>query len=389
MGDLTRIDVAQPIEVTDGLSVSAAVKTSDPSGSDGGLVVRNLPSGTQTVALGTGATGTGSLTANGQSVSHALSGASSVTVLITGTWTATVDFEQSSDGGTTWITSLVYDMSGAIYNQATANGTFYWSALSGTTHVRVRSTAFTSGTVNLAYRSTYQDTGYKFTYARQGASNPSDPWYVYAYGVYTEDAAAGDGFQGMPVFGVRNDAAAAVTSTDGDWTAFSADSAGRLLVTGQVAHDAVDAGNPLKVGGQARTTNPAAVADGDRVNAMFDKLGRQVVVNQQCRDLVTTNNITLTGTTETTLLAAGGAGVFHDVTMLVMSNSSGTAVRVDIRDTTGGTVLLSMFLAANGGGAVMPFQPPMNQAAANTNWTAQLSAAVTDVRIKVVAVKNL
>jgi hypothetical protein len=44
---------------------------------------------------------------------------------------------------------------------------------------------------------------------------------------------------------------------------------------GNVAHDAVDSGNPLKIGGFAMTSAPAAVSDGDRVNAWFSPRGAQ------------------------------------------------------------------------------------------------------------------
>ena len=50
-------------------------------------------------------------------------------------------------------------------------------------------------------------------------------------------------------------------------------------VTGNVAHDAVDLGNPVKIGGKATTTAPAVVADGDRVDATFDKYGDLKVSN--------------------------------------------------------------------------------------------------------------
>jgi len=158
-------------------------------------------------------------------------------------------------------------------------------------------------------------------------------------------------------------------------------------VAGDVAHDGVDSGNPVKTGGVARTTNPTAVADGDRVNRIHDDLGRQVVVLNHVRDLVTDNTITLSTTTETTLLAQV-ASTFLDLTLLVITNTSATAVRVDIRDTTTGTVRISVGIAANGG-AVIPFAVPRPQATVNTNWTAQLSAAVTDVRVYAQAVKNI
>lgn len=50
---------------------------------------------------------------------------------------------------------------------------------------------------------------------------------------------------------------------------------GNPLVAGDTAHDDVDAGNPVKVGGKASTSTPAAVANGDRVNAYFDATGHQ------------------------------------------------------------------------------------------------------------------
>lgn len=48
----------------------------------------------------------------------------------------------------------------------------------------------------------------------------------------------------------------------------------KKIVSGDIAHDAADSGNPIKIGGRAKTSIPVAVADGDRVNAYFDKYGR-------------------------------------------------------------------------------------------------------------------
>jgi len=46
-------------------------------------------------------------------------------------------------------------------------------------------------------------------------------------------------------------------------------------VQGDVAHDAADSGNPILVGGRAHTSEPAAVANSDRVRAYFDENGYQ------------------------------------------------------------------------------------------------------------------
>lgn len=52
-----------------------------------------------------------------------------------------------------------------------------------------------------------------------------------------------------------------------------------LAVGGGTAHDVVDSGNPLKIGGKARTAMPTAVAALDRVDGSFDTYGRQLVAH--------------------------------------------------------------------------------------------------------------
>lgn len=48
------------------------------------------------------------------------------------------------------------------------------------------------------------------------------------------------------------------------------------IVQGDTAHDAVDVGNPVKIGGKARSAVPTNVADNDRVQAYFDRAGRLI-----------------------------------------------------------------------------------------------------------------
>src|SRR4030067_1068546 len=103
---------------------------------------------------------------------------------------------------------------------------------------------------------------------------------------------------------------------------------------GDVAHDGVDSGNPVSVGGIARSAL-TSVAALDRVKAIVDLQGRQIVRANAPRGLRIKNTITLTSTTETTLLAAAAAP-FHDLTKLWSCNTPATAVRVDFRDTSAG-----------------------------------------------------
>jgi hypothetical protein len=157
-------------------------------------------------------------------------------------------------------------------------------------------------------------------------------------------------------------------------------------VEGAAAHDAAVSGYPLLGAGEARTSLPTAVGNGDVVRTQHDDLGRIVVAPHSPRDLVTHARLALTTTSETTLIAAGGSGIFRDLVMLILSNESASECRVDIRDSTSGTVRLSMDLAADGGGAVIPFTVPLTQGTANNNWTAQLSTAASTVYVTGIAI---
>lgn len=62
-----------------------------------------------------------------------------------------------------------------------------------------------------------------------------------------------------------------------------------------VAHDAVDSGNPLKIGGKARSSAPADVSStGDRVDAYFDMKGRLKVDASDVAVPITDNSGSLT-----------------------------------------------------------------------------------------------
>lgn len=80
-----------------------------------------------------------------------------------------------------------------------------------------------------------------------------------------EDAAHTSGDVGVMALGVANVAQTAFAA-DGDYIPQSTDLAGNKLTVGNIAHDGVDAGNPLGLGVRAIAfgTNPTAVAAADR-----------------------------------------------------------------------------------------------------------------------------
>lgn len=81
-----------------------------------------------------------------------------------------------------------------------------------------------------------------------------------------------------------------VDGADGG-TALIGGTANGLYVDGSIAHDAVDAGNPIKIGGKANSATPTVVAAADRVDAWFGTQGAQAVflVNSATGGVLGTN----------------------------------------------------------------------------------------------------
>jgi len=162
-----------------------------------------------------------------------------------------------------------------------------------------------------------------------------------------------------------------------------------LKVTGEVAHDAADAGSPQKMGFQARTTNPTAVSDADRVNGIADKMGRQIVVVGHARDLVSHQHTEIASSSSETTIVTATASTFHDLVSLVITNQTATACVATIKDSTGGTTRMKVALAANGGAVITPAIPIPQLAAVNNNWTCTLSSAAVTVDIFAQFVSNI
>lgn len=161
------------------------------------------------------------------------------------------------------------------------------------------------------------------------------------------------------------------------------------LTGGGVAHDGVDSGNPIKTGGQARTTNPSAVADADRTNFIADKLGKQVVVGS-IRDLKADQATTITSSTTETTIVTAIASTFNDLYGLIVTNTSATACEVVFRDVTAGTARFSIHVpATDTRGFMLPESAAYKQATVNTAWTAQCGTSVASIKINALYVKNI
>ena len=98
---------------------------------------------------------------------------------------------------------------------------------------------------------------------------------------------------------------------------------GQVDPRGNVAHDAADSGNPVKVGARARTALPTAVAQDDRTDNVSDKFGRQLQTTAPLDQRVS-GSIDLTDTTTTDVIAAPGASVALVITDIEVVNGDAT-----------------------------------------------------------------
>lgn len=153
---------------------------------------------------------------------------------------------------------------------------------------------------------------------------------------------------------------------------------------GDVAHDGVDSGNPLKVGAKAISSASALtlVASGDRTNVHADLDGAilsKVVPNA---DLLS-ERIADTGGTSTAFTNFGAVvGTRNYVTSIHIYNSSTTDGYVDFRDGAAGAVLFTAAAPA-GGGMTLANPVPLFKSSANTAIAYDVSGALSTVFINI------
>jgi hypothetical protein len=143
-------------------------------------------------------------------------------------------------------------------------------------------------------------------------------------------------------------------------------------------------------GALATTANPTNATAGNLVGLMADKAGRLVTTSGHVRDLTTVTSTNFATTSEVTFIAAGGAGVFNDISSITFVQLGSTATTVTLKDSTGGTTRLIVALTATTGNMQTIYFPiPMPQATANNNWTITLGTADTGgVQVSAVSIKN-
>jgi hypothetical protein len=359
MGDLSKIATAEAIFVTDGSSQQVGITTATPSSTAAALVVREAAQGQKTMA---------------SSIPIVIaSDQSTITVAGSGTFTV----QDTADGPVTAGAAATKSMLiGGVYNTA---------APAPTNGQQVALQLDSSGNlkINLAAGGGSGGTSMTDDAAFTAGSTAITP----AGGVFNDSITTPSSGQGAACritqnrglhVNLRNASGTEIATTSNP-----------AVVQGAAASGASISGNPVLEGGRAAVTaSPTAVSDGQAVAMMMDRSGRVCMTNGAGRDLVTAANASTTTTTTTTIFTAGGAGVFLDITKIIIANfatSSNTTVTI----LDNGTAVIVVNMPGGALPAIMDFNPPLPQAAANTAWAFQVGSVVANgVRCHMVAIKN-
>lgn len=162
------------------------------------------------------------------------------------------------------------------------------------------------------------------------------------------------------------------------------------LTGGGVAHDGADSGSPHKIGAKATASVLGAtpVAAADRTDLFAGTDG--VLITRPYTSLEDIISETKTNTDGASTAMTGGFAATASqriyLTTLAISNSSATAITVDIRDGSGGSVLFTVPAPA-GAGVVISFPVPI-RFSSNTAAAFDGSAAATTLTVSMIGFKS-
>ena len=159
-------------------------------------------------------------------------------------------------------------------------------------------------------------------------------------------------------------------------------------VGGNVAHDAVDSGNPVKIGFKAKSpdgSDPGSVAENDRADGYSDLNSRQFVNIHHPRF----GHKHLDGSsafTDESIVADPGDGFQVIITSIVVSTGAATAMNFFLEE--GSTKIFGpIYLEAiEGRGFAMPVYVPVTASTAVTLTTSQAIAQSIDIDFEIQAV---
>ena len=304
-----------------------------------------------------------------------VTGCSSVCVQIQGVTTATITWKARNDGSN-WVTIPAKNKaSGVEATTATADG-LYDVPVHGCTEFIADITAWTAGTITITAVG-----------IAGGVQAPHTAVAAVVGAIDTElpaAAALADNTANPTVPGVG---AFSLVWDGATWDRLPGNSTDGVFVAGAVAHDAADAGGPVKQGFKATTSlaGLTLVANADRTNGFAGIDGVQIVRPHCNLEDIVTGNANNTDGTSTSVIATAGAGIKQYLTSVILTNTSSSNIYVEMK--SGTTVKATIPLPANSGAIFNPSVPlPPN--AADEAWSFDPSAAATTVYCTAIGFKS-
>jgi hypothetical protein len=336
------------------------------------------------------------MNAAGQANTLSLPGYSGCALTITGTWSATLVMETTCENPAgTWTQCYVRKLgtSGDIAFDGlniTANGVYVPALPPGCHQVRVRVSSYTSGSiVTTLLASNSRDT----MELHDGADGQGIPPVAVAIGANdgsnfhalsckaTTPSGSENALVTRPIpSGTQNINVSQVAGG----TAINSGVTGALAMGGDTGSGSTDAGNPLKIGAQARSSEMTAVANGQRANLVSDLVGKLITLPYANPENFIAGNVTSIDTATHNLFASQGAGVRSYITSIQVSNSSSSNVLVTLTD---GTSTIYLPAPANGG-SMTTLTVPFRSAAA-TAVTIQSSSGVSTISVSAQGYKGV
>lgn len=288
---------------------------------------------------------TGTVTNNATSITATVSQYSVVTVTFNGTYSGiTMNFEASDDGGTTWYSvlgSLSSSTTSAVTSVALATNatSMYNVTLPGITNFRVRSSAYSSGTLNV------------------GITATADPMVFNV----------ASGIVGTPPFNITQVAGNSIATAGVN---------GTLGVGGNVATNVAIGTNPINLGAQAVSAENAAVTATRMVQLVADLAGKLIVMPYANKENLVKGSATTTGTSDTSVVASAGGSLRNYITGGTVYNSGATTATITVKDGSGGSTLFTT-IAPAGGGSNFTLPTPVFGTAATAVYFAAGSSSTT------------
>jgi hypothetical protein len=320
----------------------------------------------------TTAAGTGNIATSTATVVFDCSRQGGCSIQIAGTFAGfNGTFEVSNDGGTTYAAVLATRSNSATQELTTgvlsANPGYLWIIPTfGCTNVRLRATALTSGTVAVTIMPSALVPVPAVAASQAGTWNVTNISGTVSLptGAATAAKQPALGTAGSPstdVITVQGSASGtALPVSLASVPSHAVTNAGTFAVqAGQAAHDAAQTGNPVRVAGRGRTSDYTAVANDDTTDFITDLNGKQIVLPYAIpENSIDGTTAAITGTTDTAVIAASGAGIRNYITHILVTNSHATVgTVVEIKD--GSTVKYRGYAAPAGGGFSVPLPVPL------------------------------